>query len=956
MRIFRIATLALFCTLSALISNSQSVTVIQPNGGEVLYACQQYPVQWSQSGNVSNYWNIDYSLDGGTIWASVATNYLSTNGQFLWTVPTIQSSTVLLRVYDAQNSATGDRSNAYFTINIPVTLTSPDGGEIWQGNTVHNITWNAAGTSNKYNIAYSIDGGTNWTNIVTNYSNTSGVYAWTVPTLPLSTNCKVRVQDYVQNCMQDISDNVFTITPAQPILLTPNGGENLKAGCYFSITWNTATLYNSVRLDYSIDNGNNWILIINSTSNDGQYTWTLPTTPSTTGLVRISNYNDLSLTDISDAVFTIAPPVTVTTPNGGETLAGCASVPITWNKSNCYSSWKIDYTLDGSTYNNITTLSDNGSVTQTYNWAVPNGINAPTAKIRVSVNGTPTIFDESNNFFNIIPSNDITLTTPNGGQVWQGLSQHQITWTNLPTASGQYSLQYTTDNGVNWYSITTNVTGNSYNWTVPNIPSTTCRIKVTDYINSCKYDISDNVFSITPAQPVLLTPNGGQSLYSGTSYTITWNAATLYSTVRLDYSIDNGASWVTIYNGTSNDGTQNWTVPNVSTTTALVRISNTNDLSVSDVSDAVFTIKPAVTIITPNGDEQVDVGGCTVTSITFDRSPAFSSYLIEYSLNNGGTWNTIVNNWTATTNPATYNWNVPNINSGQALVRVTPSSTSYSDVSDNVFDIIKAVTIIQPNFGGIMQAGTTYDIAWTSDGISNVYDLYYSINGGSTFTNIVTGYVTSTNKYTWTVPNLPSSNCKILIVDNVNTCKKDTSDQAFIISATAPPITLVKPNGIADTVNTCSTYTIMWNESSTIGSYNIAYSLNGGSSWTNIISNYSTTTHSYEWAVPSGIASNTVLLRVMSANNSSVFDLSDAYFVIKQPTYTFTGTGNWSNPANWSNNQVPPTNAPSCSEIVIDHQSGGNCILDVQQNVPTNATLRIKPGKRLTVPGDVQVQ
>ena len=170
MRAIKQTACILLFLFSGFLVNSQTVTVIQPNGGEVLYACQQYNVTWSQTGTVSNYWNIDYSLDGGTIWASVATNFLSTNGQFTWTVPTIQSNTVLLRVYDAQNAAVVDRSNAFFTINIPVTLTSPNGGETWQGNTVHNITWNAAGTSNRYNIDYSIDNGVTWTNIISNLS------------------------------------------------------------------------------------------------------------------------------------------------------------------------------------------------------------------------------------------------------------------------------------------------------------------------------------------------------------------------------------------------------------------------------------------------------------------------------------------------------------------------------------------------------------------------------------------------------------------------------------------------------------------------------------------------------------------------------------------------------------------------------------------------------------------
>jgi hypothetical protein len=170
--------LALLCFAFSFIFPSsllaQTVAVALPNGVEVLVACQQYTVTWTQTGSPSNYWNIDYSLDGGTIWTSVASNYLSTNGQFLWTVPNVQSNIVIMRVYDSQNISVTDQSNNVFTINIPIVLTSPNGGEVWQGQTVHTITWNMIGTSNLFNLYYSTDDGSSWIAIVYSYSTATG--------------------------------------------------------------------------------------------------------------------------------------------------------------------------------------------------------------------------------------------------------------------------------------------------------------------------------------------------------------------------------------------------------------------------------------------------------------------------------------------------------------------------------------------------------------------------------------------------------------------------------------------------------------------------------------------------------------------------------------------------------------------------------------------------------------
>lgn len=61
MRAFILCILSLFFFTT---TQAQSITITQPNGGEVLYSCQQYTIKWTASGT-SNYYNIDYSLNGG---------------------------------------------------------------------------------------------------------------------------------------------------------------------------------------------------------------------------------------------------------------------------------------------------------------------------------------------------------------------------------------------------------------------------------------------------------------------------------------------------------------------------------------------------------------------------------------------------------------------------------------------------------------------------------------------------------------------------------------------------------------------------------------------------------------------------------------------------------------------------------------------------------------------------
>lgn len=88
----------------------------------------------------------------------------------------------------------------------------------------------------------------------------------------------------------------------------------------------------------------------------------------------------------------------------------------------------------------------------------------------------------------------------------------------------------------------------------------------------------------------LISPNGGESINSGTTYNITWSSTGLTSTVRLEYSTDNGQNWVLISDNVSNTGTYLWAVPNIGTWKAKIRIADANYTPVADTSASVFKI------------------------------------------------------------------------------------------------------------------------------------------------------------------------------------------------------------------------------------------------------------------------------------------------------------------------------------------------------------------------------
>ena len=91
-----------------------------------------------------------------------------------------------------------------------------------------------------------------------------------------------------------------------------------------------------MKLEYSTNNGSNWITINSSIpATPENYSWLIPNAPSSQCLIKISDAANPEIFDVSDNVFTISlPSITVTLPEGGDTLIVGNTYNIQWDKSN----------------------------------------------------------------------------------------------------------------------------------------------------------------------------------------------------------------------------------------------------------------------------------------------------------------------------------------------------------------------------------------------------------------------------------------------------------------------------------------------------------------------------------------------------------------------------------------------------------------------------------------------
>jgi len=281
-----------------------TITVANPNGGEVWQAGSAQAITWTNTDVIANV-KIEISTNAGANWTTLVASTPNLDS-YTWTVPSTVSTNCLARVSDASNSAINDVCDAAFTIVLPpgIAVASPNGGESWLVGSSHNITWTSTGTVGNVKIEYSTNSGTGWTVVITSTANT-GSCAWTVPNA-LSTTCLVRVSEALTGTPADVSDAVFAIViPSWVSVTSPNGGESWLVGSSHNITWTTTGTVGNLKIEYSTDNGTSYSSIVASTANTGSYGWTVPNAPSTTCLVRVSDALIGTLTDMSDAIFSI---------------------------------------------------------------------------------------------------------------------------------------------------------------------------------------------------------------------------------------------------------------------------------------------------------------------------------------------------------------------------------------------------------------------------------------------------------------------------------------------------------------------------------------------------------------------------------------------------------------------------------------------------------------------------
>lgn len=362
----------------------------------------------------------------------------------------------------------------------------------------------------------------------------------------------------------------------------------------------------------------------------------------------------------------------------------------------------------------------------------------------------------------------------------------------------------------------------------------------------------------------LTYPVGGEGLSFGKTYNITWESSGL-STVKIEYSGNNGGSWSTLAASVNALlGTWSWTINQAETDLALIKISSG---ALSSQSGSVFSVLlETVTIVQPDGGESAVKGSTYDITWTYND---ISAVKVELSTDNKVSWSTLSASVAASA--LKYTWSVTQARSiGQCFVRLTDAGGSgASDVSAAAFNIIEpTIAITDPDGGETWYTGEIHPITWNVQDITGTAILYYNKSAGADIKIDDVADVT-TGTYNWTLPADASTEVKVKLV-----CGSYNDSSAAYFTIAIPSITVTAPDG-GESLTTGDSFNVTWTSVGITGDVTIAYSIDNGASYTDITT-VAYDSSPYAWTIPVAI-STTCLVKI---EQGAISDQSAATFNI----------------------------------------------------------------------------
>jgi hypothetical protein len=648
-------------------------------------------INWTAVNGAANY-VVQYKLSTATTWSAVT---VTTNTANLTALGANKSYD--LQVFcncTSGNYSTTTAAINFSTLGCDVPLNVAVSNTTTAGTAV---SWSAVFGANTYTIQYKTLAATTWTTktSTTNSYTITGLVAATAYQVKVLTVCPTAVGSSAYSTPVDfttatcsladnivfsaIAQNTATVTWSNPSNATSYKIQWRKTG---ATTWSSTTVTNALTYTFTgLTPNQQYDVQLQTVCTGGSSAWSA-TQNFTTALCPVATGITFSNVTQNTATATWTQALTITsykiqwklstaTAWSSANVTGMTynftnlvpnqsyDVQVTTNCTNGSSVWSAtqNFTTSACPVASGVTFSNVAQNTATATWAQVLNITSYKIQWKLSTATTWTaanVTGTSYNFTNLIPDKtyDVQLTTncTNGSSVWS--ATQNFTTSACPTATGvtftnvtpntatatwtqvlnitSYKIQWKLSTATAWSSA--NVTGTSYNFT--NLTPD----KVYDVQLTTNCTNGSSVWSATQNFTTLLCPvpsNMASSNVSINTATVTWTAASTYTTHKVQWRKVGTTAWVsaTLTSGTTYNITGLTAATNYETQ---VQTVCPNLASVFTVS-TTFTTLANPTCAVPTGLATTSVTASSI-NLTWAAATNAVTYLLQYKASTSTTW------------------------------------------------------------------------------------------------------------------------------------------------------------------------------------------------------------------------------------------------------------------------------------------------------------------------------
>jgi hypothetical protein len=273
----------------------------------------------------------------------------------------------------------------------------------------------------------------------------------------------------------------------------------------------------------------------------------------------------------------------------------------------------------------------------------------------------------------------------------------------------------------------------------------------------------------------LTAPNGGEVWDFGSTHAVAWTAAAdahlAASPIGLELSLDGGATFPTaVASAEADDGAYSWTLPDVESTAARVRVSAVDRAGnrVTDASDATFTIRRAVPVVERFVVVDANPADPSPAEAAFTNSRDVrvevnaSAFPSEMELAQDSAFTVNSTGWIPFAAVSSYTLTAGD---GRKLVYLRLRNGSGTSATSSVVIALDATppaiasnTLTAPVGGEVWTRKLTRAITWVAGQVTDAnvaaapISLHYSTDSGVSWPTLVAATEANDGSYDWTLP------------------------------------------------------------------------------------------------------------------------------------------------------------------------------------------------------------